>query len=276
MLSRNSLIFPVLFVLTATYAGNSVEAAQPGSTTQYEYQYTDFDWVLGGDISGDITIGPKSADQSTGPVINSTSLNNLKLTLGAIHSAPAGNGWDRVSPFPGSVDFSTFLAISNAAGLTTGSTLTNSGSIIGNGNVGATATNSLLANGFAFPFPPSGVDDDTLNSSVNTTTAQMVRRDALWSYEFTENELETLATKEIDYSASLTQILNPGNSGSINDWTSEFTWSTSVQVPTTRIEYRRERQVPDPFVVPGPWPVFGLVSFVAYARKLKSRLRTCA
>ena len=271
MLSKNSLIFPVLFVLTATYAGNSVEAVEPGSTTQYEHQYTDFDWVLGGDISGDITIGPKSADQSTGTVTNSTSLNNLKLTLGATHSAPAGNGWDRVSPFPGSVDFSTFLAISNAAGLITGSTLTNSGSIIGNGTVEATATNSLLANGFTFPVP-SGGNDDTLESSVNKSTSQMVRRDALWSYEFTENELEALATKEIDYSASLTQVLNPGNSGIINDWTSEFTWSTSVQVPTTRIEYRREKQ---PRVVPGPWPVFGLVSFVAYARKLKSRLRSC-
>ena len=275
MPSRNSLIFPAFFALSTIYACNSVLAFESGSTAvEYEYEYTDFTWNLGGDISGGITIGPKNADQSTGPVINSTSLNNLKLTLGATHSAPAGNGWDRVSPFPGSVDFSTFLAISNAAGLITGSTLTNSGSIIGNGNVGATATNSLLANGFAFPLSPSG-SADTLNSSVNTTTAQMVRRDALWSYEFTENELETLATKEIDYSASLTQILNPGNSGSINDWTSEFTWSTSVQVPTTRIEYRRERQVPDPFVVPGPWPVFGLVSFVAYARKLKSRLRSC-
>ncbi|WP_413745377.1 hypothetical protein [Synechococcus sp. MIT S9501] len=273
MPSRNSLIFSAFFTLTTIYAGNSVEAVETGSpTAEYEYEYTDFNWVLGGDISGDITIGPNSAVYPG--TVESTLSKNLKLTLGATHSRPAGDGWQRTSPWPGSVDFSTFMAISNAAGLITDSTLTNSGNILGDGNVEATATNSLLANGFAFPVPTGG-NDDTLESSVTTSTMKMVRRNALWSYDY-GNENPTLATKEIDYTASLYQKLNPVNSGSsINDWTSEFTWSTSVQVPTTRIEYRRARQVPDPFVVPGPWPVFGLVSFVAYARKLKSSLRSC-
>ena len=272
MPSRSSLIFSASFVLTATYVGNSVEAVESNSTSvEYEYEYTDFTWNLGGDISGGITIGPTNADQSTGTVALSETLDNLKLTLSAIHSAPTGDGWVRISPFPGSVNFNTFAAIDNAAGLITSSTLTNSGSIIGNGNVTATAKNSLLAYDNARAFP---VNSDTLASSATASSSAEVRRNAFWSYEYNVTEDPTQSTKEIGYTAELTQVLNPGNSGSsINDWTSEFTWSTSVQVPTTRMEYRREKQTR---VVPGPWPVFGLVSFVAYARKLKSRLRSCA